>query len=271
MHEEVELVPRAKQCPVLIDKIREEWLAVAEVRDILNTEDIDVFSIDLHGLGLLLAFLLLPLLLLCEQGLSLHGVLPLTLPLAPLLNRLLPGSPLLLEPGAWLEVVHTLGELLVQHPLLEQLGTGCLVLPFEIDAVEALLFGRQGEAGVGLGKGLLSEVRQVHLSESELLLLVCQLNSDIFFNLCILLLLLLLGFFLCLLVDLLTGLLLRRCLLGLPCFFGLLLFLLKKPLPLLLLGLLFPLSQNLSLFVLHHNTLDTALELAVWLAHDHSG
>mmetsp|Transcript_1388 Transcript_1388/g.4043 ORF Transcript_1388/g.4043 Transcript_1388/m.4043 type:complete len:349 (+) Transcript_1388:39-1085(+) len=133
MQENMELVAHREQSPILEDVVGEERAAVAEVFNILDGEDVQFFEVDFHLrillgrlVALLLGLLLLGLCLLGQQGLPPAGVLPLLLQLAPLRQGLLPSRPSLLERLTRLQILHSLGQLLGENPILESLASSLL-------------------------------------------------------------------------------------------------------------------------------------------------
>mmetsp|Transcript_1264 Transcript_1264/g.2834 ORF Transcript_1264/g.2834 Transcript_1264/m.2834 type:complete len:206 (+) Transcript_1264:584-1201(+) len=120
MQQQVQLVTGGQQGPVFVLELLKKRHAIAQIRDILDAHDVQVFEIDLHGRGLLLGgflqclggvfvarlqqlLLLLLQLLLFRLGflglrcLSFVGISIFCLRLAPLLQGLLPLGIRLLE------------------------------------------------------------------------------------------------------------------------------------------------------------------------------
>merc|ERR1719291_533998 len=111
LRQQVRLETSAEECPVFESELGEQGLSVTDIGDILHSEHINLFEIDLldrFGLlkfvTLLLGFLLLGLtcllpllLLLCEQGLTLNRILELSPLSTPLLEGGLPICNCLLE------------------------------------------------------------------------------------------------------------------------------------------------------------------------------
>mmetsp|Transcript_89619 Transcript_89619/g.214205 ORF Transcript_89619/g.214205 Transcript_89619/m.214205 type:complete len:616 (-) Transcript_89619:932-2779(-) len=246
-------------------------------------------------LGLLLRLLLRLLLLLLPELLLL---------LLPLLEHLLPGPVLLLEPGGGRQVLHPARQLPIHDPLLQE-GPGLLALrPLVDDVVEALRSLGQGELGEAGVQHRLRHVRHRQLPEGGLLflwrqlhfwglfirfhlfdvLLLLLLDLVLHFDVLLLLLLfrellsfrlslLLLGFFLGLLLRFLHlrhlfQSLLLRLLLGLLRLLGLLL---DGSLARLLVLLLLELEVGLLLLVLQHQLQGLLLEVRGGVPNDHAG
>mmetsp|Transcript_4809 Transcript_4809/g.12681 ORF Transcript_4809/g.12681 Transcript_4809/m.12681 type:complete len:309 (+) Transcript_4809:706-1632(+) len=244
VRQQVQLEAEAEERPVLVHKIGKQWLTVADVRHVLHGEHVQILRVDVHvplfllRLGLFLLTLFLAVLLLgslfllgifrlllgqrsclalgvrvVDPVLQLpqHG-LPLAVLLLPRAEDLLPLGPLALEPLGRLQLLHALGELPLQHPLLHVLFALGLWLPRVLDVVEALVGLWKGELGVGQGQGLRLEVGRVLLPEGELLLILRQLDHNLLLLLLFLLLLLLsLLFLLFLLLLICLGLGLCSC------------------------------------------------------------
>mmetsp|Transcript_57742 Transcript_57742/g.103732 ORF Transcript_57742/g.103732 Transcript_57742/m.103732 type:complete len:360 (-) Transcript_57742:230-1309(-) len=200
VQQQVELVAGAQQNPILVGKICEQCVAIANVHDVLYSEDIQIFDVQLLN-GLSLGFqlciqclrtllipsfnesflVLLALLLSCFCLLGLGSfaacwVLVVCMSLAPLRQSLLPYGILLLEASSRLQILGSLRQLLLHDPVLQQLGAVGLFRPSEADLVKAFSLGRQSEASIRLGELFLSQVEQLRLPEALLLLLLCQLN-----------------------------------------------------------------------------------------------
>mmetsp|Transcript_65268 Transcript_65268/g.164526 ORF Transcript_65268/g.164526 Transcript_65268/m.164526 type:complete len:400 (+) Transcript_65268:311-1510(+) len=273
MQEEVDLIARAQQEPIFVDKVGKQRLAVANITDILDCKYIQLFDIDLWILllrrlvALLFRLLLLRLRPLGQQGLALVGVLPIGGQLTPLLQALLPLGPRLLERIAWFEVFHTLRQLLRKDPVLEHFGGLALGLPMETNIIEALLFRGQREACVRLRQHAVCNVRAGKLPVAQRLLLVREFHNDLFALRFLLgLLLLFLGLFLLSRVFLAIPLPLRslaRLIRLLPLF-------LNQALALLLGGLFLPLRGSLFLLIRKDELLDLSLVLCGRLTHNHS-
>mmetsp|Transcript_65373 Transcript_65373/g.142498 ORF Transcript_65373/g.142498 Transcript_65373/m.142498 type:complete len:479 (+) Transcript_65373:666-2102(+) len=199
MHQEVQLEAETQKFPVLIGKVCEEGLAVADVAHILHGKGVEVISVDLHfdvvlfllsvllllvipllGFAIRLALLLGGLLLialhypLALELLLSDGILPIRLLFVPVVQQPLPLVPLILEPGARLKVLDPLSQLLLCEPLLEVSSTSASICPGEADLVEAFFLSGDGEGCVCLPKFFLREVMRLRLPEGRLQLLLGQ-------------------------------------------------------------------------------------------------
>mmetsp|Transcript_62784 Transcript_62784/g.162894 ORF Transcript_62784/g.162894 Transcript_62784/m.162894 type:complete len:396 (+) Transcript_62784:438-1625(+) len=294
MEQQVKLVPRAKEGPILVGEICKKRLTIAQIANVFNFEDLDVIGIDLHLFVLISTLLFWFLLVLLRSvfllditlGLVLHrfppdGILPLTLDSTPVLVELLPLRPLILEPIARLQILCSLCQLLLQHPILQMLRARLFALPHVRDTVEAFLFRRQGEIRKVLCEDSVRNIREVSLPIIGFLLLLSELNLLILLlllGLCLLLLLLLVLLLAILFVLAFLHLLVLLRLLGLS-IFALLCFLLFSLFCLLrlLLLLYFLLGRvahglvvlSLLLLLLQHQAVDIGLVLLVRLAHYH--
>mmetsp|Transcript_55753 Transcript_55753/g.141123 ORF Transcript_55753/g.141123 Transcript_55753/m.141123 type:complete len:396 (+) Transcript_55753:429-1616(+) len=294
MDQQVEFVPRAKEGPILVDEICKERLTIAQIAHVFDIKHLDVIGIDLHLFVLISTLLFWFLLVLLRSvfllditlGLVLHrfppdGILPLTLDSTPVLVELLPLRPLILEPIARLQILCSLCQLLLQHPILQMLRARLFALPHVRDTVEAFLFRRQGEIRKVLCEDSVRNIREVSLPIIGFLLLLSELNLLILLlllGLCLLLLLLLVLLLAILFVLAFLHLLVLLRLLGLS-IFALLCFLLFSLFCLLrlLLLLYFLLGRvahglvvlSLLLLLLQHQAVDIGLVLLVRLAHYH--
>mmetsp|Transcript_114897 Transcript_114897/g.161421 ORF Transcript_114897/g.161421 Transcript_114897/m.161421 type:complete len:418 (-) Transcript_114897:303-1556(-) len=293
LQQEVELCSEIQKCPILVQELCEQRHGVTKVHHILDSKDIEVIEVHFHRSGILrellfqslgcifiacfhqLLLLLLHGLLGCLQllrceGFALRRLLVVGLPPPPLLDRLLPLRPRLLEAGTRLQVLGSLRQLLLQDPLLEQGRAVGLSLPCEADGLEALLFARKAELRERLGQLTLRDVRGCRGPVGQGFLLLCEFYLDGLLHLHILSGLLRLR--LCVVsVFLLALLLLLSCLLGLLCLLRLLALQLQHPLPLLGLGLALLLLLGLGLLLCQDEGLHFALVLCCGFAHDHHG
>mmetsp|Transcript_52873 Transcript_52873/g.114307 ORF Transcript_52873/g.114307 Transcript_52873/m.114307 type:complete len:474 (+) Transcript_52873:164-1585(+) len=260
MQKKVQLIAHVQQRPVLVDEVGKEGLPIPQVQDIIHRCNVNVLRIDVRRTGILLLFL-------GDQRLPPHRILPLTQPLLPVREGLLPGGELLFEPLAWLQILHPLGLLLFEDPVLEKLFAACLLLPDKADLVKALLPGREAEASEGLGQGLLREVWNLRFSVEEFLLLFRQLHDHILILFGLRLLFLLLGLILILILRTVNSALS-------PPLFRLLRLLplpLEELLPLLLLSAFLLLRLGLGHLVRQHPRLDRVLIVLARLTHEDRG
>mmetsp|Transcript_97184 Transcript_97184/g.251410 ORF Transcript_97184/g.251410 Transcript_97184/m.251410 type:complete len:503 (-) Transcript_97184:585-2093(-) len=287
MQDQVQLVARLQQGPILIDEVGEERLTAADVHDVRDSKHIEIVHVDRDGrrrrllflLRLCLALLALLLrlllghflLLLFEEVLAPDRVLPHAAALSPLGQLLLPLAVLRGEPLPRLQVLDTHGPLLLGDPIFEELVAGGFTFPDIGDVIEALILGREGEACVRHQRPI-GQIWELHLSVGQALLLLRQLDGG------------LLLFHLVLLFVLLLHLILRHILVHLlPCFFlprgllGLLGGLRLPPLldddsvPLLLLRLSPRLGGRLRALVRDYQLLHLGLVLRAGLAHQDDG
>mmetsp|Transcript_94877 Transcript_94877/g.164680 ORF Transcript_94877/g.164680 Transcript_94877/m.164680 type:complete len:249 (+) Transcript_94877:482-1228(+) len=181
VYQEVDLYANARQSPILIRKLEEEWLAVTDVHDVVYGGCVDLILLILLCLWLSCLFLLLltlcvtvlflcRLLLFLDQCRSLRRIFVFSCSCLHFLQCSLPFCPLRLEPFPWLQVLHSLRHLAFVHESLEHLYALSLRLPQVLDFVKALVFRRQCEAGIGLGNHALRKVWSSFLAVTYLLL-----------------------------------------------------------------------------------------------------
>mmetsp|Transcript_11223 Transcript_11223/g.29918 ORF Transcript_11223/g.29918 Transcript_11223/m.29918 type:complete len:437 (+) Transcript_11223:678-1988(+) len=189
VHEKVQLDAQGQQRPILEAEVRIQGFTIADVVHILDVENLNVLSIDLHWdililllilrtvlvLALLVALLLLGLLsltLLFGRILLFFGLLVRGLLFIPLAEHLVPLRHLLLEPTPWLDALHALRELLLGNPLFEILLALDFFLPNEFDICETLGLLGDAEFRDGGRKLLGRQVLVRRLAEPLLLLLL---------------------------------------------------------------------------------------------------
>mmetsp|Transcript_37777 Transcript_37777/g.59708 ORF Transcript_37777/g.59708 Transcript_37777/m.59708 type:complete len:379 (-) Transcript_37777:1213-2349(-) len=286
IQQQVQLVTGRQQGPVFVLELLKERHAIAQIQDILDAHDVEVFEVDLHGCGLLLGgffkrlggvfvarlqqlLLLFLQLLLFRLGLfglrrlSLVGIAVFRLRLAPLLQGLLPLGIGFLEFGSRLQVLGALRQLLLQDPGFQESAAGVLGLPGIADLVEAFLLAGQREGSIALGQFTFAEVGELRGAVQQGLLLFGQVDLRGFLHLHVLCLrFFFLGFFSLFGILALLGILGLLRLLGSE---------FQQPLTLVFFLFLRPFKFSLSSLLSKHHRLNPLLVCFGRCTHDHHG
>mmetsp|Transcript_11044 Transcript_11044/g.25329 ORF Transcript_11044/g.25329 Transcript_11044/m.25329 type:complete len:205 (+) Transcript_11044:593-1207(+) len=185
----------AQELPILVLKVSKQRLAVPDVHDVCNSEDVlQVLSGYLHCRRLLLRFLLGSLFrallqrllrLRCDPRVDQFlRLLKFLLLLLPSVEELCPRRPPRLEHVGGLQLLHALCKLLLKHPGMQVVLALCLVLPEVCHLVKTFRLLRECELWVGDSELVAGHVRYILLTEPHLLLIFSELHLDLLLWLC---------------------------------------------------------------------------------------